>query len=81
MQTYPSATAESPVSQAVRETRRQGTRMQKGEQVRAIQAYLTFHFGFCVDCMGTLTGRAVVSQRRDCAPAPLMREVAADYLE
>lgn len=32
-QSYPSATAESPVSQAVRETRRQGTRMQKGEQV------------------------------------------------
>lgn len=27
------APAESPVSQAVRETRRQGTRMQEGEQV------------------------------------------------
>lgn len=32
-QSFPSATAESPVSQAVRETRRQGTRMQEGEQV------------------------------------------------
>lgn len=32
-QTFTSATAESPVSQAVRETRRQGTRMQEGEQV------------------------------------------------
>ncbi|CAM9673635.1 unnamed protein product [Hapterophycus canaliculatus] len=30
---YSSTTAESPVSQAVRETRRQGTRMQEGEQV------------------------------------------------
>lgn len=35
IQSYSSATAESPVSQAVRETRRQGTRMQEGEQVRA----------------------------------------------
>lgn len=32
-QSFSSATAESPVSQAVRETRRQGTRMQEGEQV------------------------------------------------
>ncbi|CAM9120107.1 unnamed protein product [Ectocarpus sp. 8 AP-2014] len=32
-ESYSSATAESPVSQAVRETRRQGTRMQEGEQV------------------------------------------------
>eukprot|EP00903_Cladosiphon_okamuranus_P017132 g15781.t3 len=32
-ESFSSATAESPVSQAVRETRRQGTRMQEGEQV------------------------------------------------